>query len=451
MTAVLPCVSPLFCKIVVPKVAILSPDKFTINCFSASVILVALPTVLFALRRHPQPPRQPRSSAHNRYIWLSWPYTCSQPVLQCAWCFQSWCYYRSCRPHRSLLWPLRRLDLSSRKLAASNSLITHIDDISTAVTAITASVPEQHQLDLSSLVQHKQDYHDRKISICSSSLTTFDSLALQDGSSVQVLYHPTHGTIYVDNSIEQRYDLLTSLLLSPKPGQTIPPWSRPIDTVAPEEFDTPDPTSFPDDILTYLTTTHDEAIIVYFADLETQVTPGIKIAYPGIIDLLASDLALSVFVPTEWTGIKLEPYTLDVKPNIPAFLKARARPIGEALYRDAKAEFDRMRTYFYAPSTSTIASPLVVASKATAPFIRLCGDNHQINPFICIPQEPIPHVQQTLAKAAGWKFFVDLDMTNSFHHTRYAEFTLALCLYTMGSVEQNWSCLGRQRISNQQL
>ena len=92
------------------------------------------------------------------------------------------------------------------------------------------------------------------------SLTTFDSLALQDGSSVQVLYHPTYSTVYVDDNIEQRYELLTSLLLSPEPGQTIPPWSRPIDTVAPEESDTPDPTSFPDDILTYLTTTHDEAM-----------------------------------------------------------------------------------------------------------------------------------------------------------------------------------------------
>ena len=40
----------------------------------------------------------------------------------------------------------------------------------------------------------------------------------------------------------------------------------------------------------------------------------------------------------EWTGIKLEPYTLEVKPNIPAFLKARARPIREALYRDAKSK-----------------------------------------------------------------------------------------------------------------
>ena len=210
---------------------------------------------------------------------------------------------------------------------------------------------------------------------------------MQDGSSVQVLYHPTYGTVYVDDSIEERYELLTSLLISLKPGQTIPPWSRSIDTVAPEKSDTPDPTSFPDDILTCLTTTHDEAIIVYLADLETHVTPGIKIACPSIMDLLASDFALSVFIPTKWTGIKLEPYSLEVKPNIPAFLKARARPI-----REAKARFDRMRSYFYASSTSTIASPHVVAPKATAPFIRLCKNYRRINPFICIPQEPIPHV-----------------------------------------------------------
>ena len=38
-----------------------------------------------------------------------------------------------------------------------------------------------------------------------------------------------------------------------------------------------------------------------------------------------------------------------------------------------------------------------------------------VNPFVSIPQEPIPHVQQALTKAAGWKIFVDLDMTNSFH------------------------------------
>ena len=42
----------------------------------------------------------------------------------------------------------------------------------------------------------------------------------------------------------------------------------------------------------------------------------------------------------------MEPLHLDVKPGLPAFLKARARPVREALYKDAKAEFDRMKTYF---------------------------------------------------------------------------------------------------------
>ena len=89
--------------------------------------------------------------------------------------------------------------LFSRKLAASNFLITYIDDISTAVTAITTSVPQQHQLDLSSLVQHKQNYRDRKISICPSSLTTFYTLgSVDDHPSFEVKvgfvreqpYHP---------------------------------------------------------------------------------------------------------------------------------------------------------------------------------------------------------------------------------------------------------------------
>ena len=167
---------------------------------------------------------------------------------------------------------------SSRKLADSSSLINHIDDISTAVNAITASVPTSASFDPQTLALQKQEYHNRKMSICASSFTTVDSLALQDGSSVQVLFHPTQGTVYADNSIEHRYDLLTSILVTPIAGQTIPPWSRPIDTIAPEESATPDPTSFPDDILTYLTTTHDEAKESYLADLDTHVTPEMKTA-----------------------------------------------------------------------------------------------------------------------------------------------------------------------------
>ena len=36
------------------------------------------------------------------------------------------------------------------------------------------------------------------------------------------------------------------MLLRPSTGATIPRWSKPIEALAPEETDTPDPTSFPD-------------------------------------------------------------------------------------------------------------------------------------------------------------------------------------------------------------
>ena len=65
------------------------------------------------------------------------------------------------------------------------------------------------------------------------------------------------------------------------------------------------------------------------------------------MDLLTSDLAYDIFIPSTWTGIKMEPYHLNIKPNPPKFLKGRARPVREALYKDAKSKFDRMRTCFY--------------------------------------------------------------------------------------------------------
>ena len=114
-------------------------------------------------------------------------------------------------------------------------------------------------------------------------------------------------------------------------------------------------------------------------------------------------------------SLSLKPGKAYTKPGMPDYLKAHTRPIRDVLYQHAKTEFERMKTYFYVKSNSPIACPLVVAPKATAPFTRLCGDYRPINSFITISQEPIPHVQQSLAKAAGWKVFVDFDMTSLFH------------------------------------
>ena len=306
---------------------------------------------------------------------------------------------------------------TSRNIAKSHDLGSHLSALTTTVLTLADTNPTDHlmQQTAESINLEHTVYSDRKRSICSSPHTTVNLVALQDGSTAATFHNSVLGNVFADHRIEDRYDILTSLLTNPVPGTVMPPWSNPIDALAPEELETPDPTSFPDDILMYLTTSPEDARATYRSDLETHVTSEIRQACPHIMDLLTSQLAYDVFVPNVWTGINMDPYHLDTKPGLPDYLKAHTRPVREALYQDAKKEFDRMRTYFYEKSTSPIASPLVVAPKATAPFIRLCGDYRPINPYVRIPQEPIPHVQTSLAKAAGWTVFVDLDMTNSFH------------------------------------
>jgi hypothetical protein len=80
-----------------------------------------------------------------------------------------------------------------------------------------------------------------------------------------------------------------------------------------------------------------------------------------------------VFVPSKWEGIKeIEPLELRWKPTLPSsIMKPRTRPLfnPNKLYQHAKKGFDRLMLYFYEP----LASRLVVAPKATTPFIRFCS------------------------------------------------------------------------------
>jgi hypothetical protein len=149
---------------------------------------------------------------------------------------------------------------------------------------------------------------------------------------VEILYHPRYGAVYADDRVETRHALLSSLITAPRPGTIVPPWSMPLDSIAPEEYFTPDPTNFPDDILAYLSTTPEEARAVYISDLETHVTTSIREACPAIMDLLTSTIAFDVFVPTAWTGIDMPPYHLEIKPGLPDHMKAHTRPVREALY-----------------------------------------------------------------------------------------------------------------------
>ena len=189
-----------------------------------------------------------------------------------------------------------------------------------------------------------------------------------------------------------------------------------------EELNTEVPCSFTE-ALNFMEVTHEEALKVYEESLEKHIGDLLK-SSTRLRAILESDMAKTVFVPKEWTGIKGFPdLDLKFKPSFPESHRVRSRPINPNLYENAKKEFDRLKHYMYKDSTSPWASPLVIAPKATAPFIRFCGDYRWLNQMVILPQAYIPHVQHEIEKAMGYKIFLDIDMTNSFHQLVLSEET----------------------------
>ena len=191
-------------------------------------------------------------------------------------------------------------------------------------------------------------------------------------------------------------------------------WSEGTQLESEEELATEVPCSFTA-ALHFMEVSHEEALKVYRDSLEDHIGDMLKDS-TRLRQILDSDMAKAVFVPKEWTGIKGFPkLELKFKPNFPDSHRIRARPINPKLYEHAKKEFDRLMKYMYKESVSPWASPLVIAPKATAPFIRFCGDYRWVNEMVVLPQAYIPHVQHEIEKAMGFSVFLDIDMTNSFH------------------------------------
>jgi hypothetical protein len=69
------------------------------------------------------------------------------------------------------------------------------------------------------------------------------------------------------------------------------------------------------------------------------------------------------------------------------------------------------------PSSSPIASCLVIAPKATTPFIRFCGAYVAINYHVEVGHYPIPHGQNSLEKIIKFKIFLVFDLVQPFHNT----------------------------------
>ena len=80
-------------------------------------------------------------------------------------------------------------------------------------------------------------------------------------------------------------------------------WSSvPLEGDSPEEEETPDPCSFTGPLY-YLSKPHEEAVQDYFALFDSHIAPDFLAAFPELLDLLRSDMALDVFVPKQWNGL----------------------------------------------------------------------------------------------------------------------------------------------------
>jgi hypothetical protein len=200
---------------------------------------------------------------------------------------------------------------------------------------------------------------------------------------------------------------------SSSPSDLISPWTYAVEDEAPEDVLTPLPCSF-STALSYMEQSYEDSVAEYLSQLDSHVAPAFR-ETTDIVNLLKT-VGVSVFVPANWSGINgIPPLELSWKEGLPTSMKPRARPVNPKLYQHARTEFDRLSQYFYEPSSSPIASCLVIAPKSTAPFIRFCGDYVSINRFIDTGHFPIPHVQRSLDKIIQFSVFVDLDLVNSFH------------------------------------
>jgi len=202
------------------------------------------------------------------------------------------------------------------------------------------------------------------------------------------------------------------------------PWSNVPDPEAPEDLETPVPCSFPD-VLHFMEMSHEEAKEEYFSMIDKHVSEEFRQSTP-VVELLKTK-GVKVFIPSNWEGITgFEPLELNWKPDVPKYMKPKARPVNPKLYENAHKEFNRLLGYFYEQSKSPVASCLVIAPKATPPYIRFCGDYVALNKYIIVGHYPIPHVMRSLEKMCNFSVFIDIDLVNSFHQRKLGSGTAAL-------------------------
>jgi len=199
--------------------------------------------------------------------------------------------------------------------------------------------------------------------------------------------------------------------------QLVRAWLRKTE-IAPEDDETPLPSDFPEHVM-FMETSPEEALKEYLEKYRSRLGEDVK-DDPEVKEIMEG-LGSKVYVPQSWEGIKGIVFHINWKEGMPVHLKPKARPISPRLYSYVKQEFERLTKYMYVPSQSPIASPLVVAPKDSAPYIRLCGDYRDVNRYIDGSHFPIPDIKKLISRLQGKKYYIDIDLTNAFHQIRLDE------------------------------
>lgn len=227
--------------------------------------------------------------------------------------------------------------------------------------------------------------------------------------------------------VKERSDLKwdPSLFSTPVEDTIVEPWTIPPD-ICPEDESTPLPVLFPDDIIYFMETTVEQSRQEHCDMLNDHISKEFIQACPEVIDFLQSDVALDVFAPREWKGIKVDPIELEFHPDIHKLKPKRPRPIRMNMLDNVKKELDRLGKYMLADSKSAVVSPMTVAPKTTEPFLRICGDYKDANTYVVINYYHIPKPEEEIKKASAFRIYIDLDLANSFHQLRLGELTSLL-------------------------
>jgi hypothetical protein len=132
-------------------------------------------------------------------------------------------------------------------------------------------------------------------------------------------------------------------------------------------------------------------------------------------EILLEESTYRIFNPLVWKGLNVTPMTLELSDDVPAEHLAYVAYCRPHQREAILGEVNRLLSYMWVPSNSVWSSPMVVATKATKPFFRICVSYVYLNKFVKRPAWPSLDVERTLEKAARFCVFIDLDLTNAFH------------------------------------